>query len=65
MTDEDVRAIVKKRIADKGQNAWCREHDLHSAHVSEFMTGKRLASASLLAALNLERRIVRIRALKP
>lgn len=59
MTDDDVRGMIAKQTGSRGMSRWCRKHGLLKSRVSEFMNGIRPPNDALLAALNLEYRIVR------
>lgn len=68
MTEDQVRSLVRKRIApharrkgSTGLTAWCKAKGITKSHASEFMRGQRSPTSDLLNALNLEYGIVRKR----
>lgn len=53
MTEDDLRAAMRKRFDAMSMREWCRLTGCHAGHVSEFMRGKRSPQGDLLAALNM------------
>lgn len=61
MTEDDLRAAMKKRFEAMSIREWCRLTGCNATHVSEFVRGLRGPPNDLLGALNLEVRYVKLR----
>lgn len=61
-TDDDIRVILKKEMVKAGGLIkWAKLNDIPVSRVSEFNTGRRPASPTILIALGFTRAIVRCR----
>jgi hypothetical protein len=64
MSEDDLRAAMKKRFEALAMREWCRLTDCNVSHVSEFVRGLRAPPNDLLRALNLRVDYVRNRKAK-
>jgi DNA-binding transcriptional regulator YdaS (Cro superfamily) len=56
VSDEQLRERIRDRIAEVGsQGAWARHLGVSDVYVSHVMSGRRRASAKVLADIGLER----------
>lgn len=59
LTEDDVRATLREQMAAVGGLVkWAKAHEIPISRVSEFQTGRRPASLTILIALGLTRTIV-------
>lgn len=65
MSEDDLRAAMKKRFTGISMNEWCRLTGVHKGHCSEFINGKRGPCSDLLQALNLRVDYVKIKRTTP
>lgn len=61
MTEEDLRASMRRRFQAMPMREWCRLTGCNASHVSDFLAGKRGPPGDLLNALNLRVDYVRKR----
>lgn len=67
MTEDQLRADMRKRFTAISAREWCGVKDVNHTHVSDFLAGKRGPPSDLLRALNMRVDYVRnnSRSVKP
>ena len=63
MTEDDLRAAMRKRFTAMTMGEWCRLTGCNKTHVGEFVAGKRLPPHDMLRALNMRVDYVKCRRL--
>lgn len=61
MSEDDLRALMRKKFTAMSQREWCRLTGCTNTHVSEFLHGKRGPPRDMLRALNMRVDYVRNR----
>lgn len=64
MTEDELRALMKRKFEAITMNEWCRLTGCTKSHVSEFVRGLRAPPHDMLRALNLRVAYVRSRKTK-
>lgn len=61
MTEDDLRAAMKKRFEAMSLREWCRLTGCNATHVGEFVNGRRGPPNDMLRTLNLRVDYVKVR----
>ncbi len=61
MSEDDLRAAMRKRFQAMTMNEWCKLTGCNKTHVSEFVRGLRLPPGDMLKALNMRMDYIKIR----
>lgn len=54
MTEDDVRALLRKKTAGRKAVHWARENGVSQSYLSEFMSGSKGVGPQIIDALGLE-----------
>ena len=61
MTEDDLRALMRKKFEAMTMNEWCRLTGVNKSHVGEFLHKKRGPPHDMLRALNMRIDYVKVR----